>query len=102
MKPWERISITLILCVTLLAAVWLHGVLNRYEVIAPEDSFIVTRYDRITGRAWVMTASGKTPMIELGVKREQTGESQQNQSPKESGLDRFEEFEKALPPLNGK
>jgi hypothetical protein len=65
MKPWERISITLILCLTLLAAVWLHGMLNRYEVI-PEsgDAFIVTRYDHITGRVWVMSR-GK--LFELGV-----------------------------------
>lgn len=66
MKTWERISITLILCLTLLAAVWLHGRLNRYEVIPQSGHFnIVTRYDRITGRVWLMIG-GK--LIELGVK----------------------------------
>lgn len=69
MKSSERLCITLILCLTLLAAVWLHGILNRYAVI-PEsgDATLVTRYDRITGRVWVMTTGGKT--IELGVKSE--------------------------------
>ena len=66
MKPSERISIILILCLTLLASVWLHGRLNRYEVI-PEsgDASRVTRYDRITGRVWVMT---RDKLFELGVK----------------------------------
>jgi hypothetical protein len=53
-KQSERITITLILCLTLLAAVWLHGILNRYEVIVPnpQSPYSATRYDRITGRAW--------------------------------------------------
>jgi hypothetical protein len=61
-KSWERISITLILCLTLLAAVWLHGILNRYEVF--DSDGIATRYDRITGRVWLMA---KEKQIELGV-----------------------------------
>lgn len=53
MKPWEHIFITLILCLTVLVAVWLHGRLNRYEVIVnPGDGVSATRYDRITGRVW--------------------------------------------------
>ena len=69
MKPWERIFITLILCLTLLAAVWLHGRLNRYEVIARDSGInsAVTRYDRITGRVWRIWLGGGAP-VELGVK----------------------------------
>jgi hypothetical protein len=65
MKPWERFSIVLLVCLTLLAAVWLHGMLNRYEVI-PESGnpYRVTRYDHIAGRVWVMTLGRK---LELGV-----------------------------------
>lgn len=67
MKSWERISITLILCLTLLAAVWLHGILNRYEVIPKSgELYFVTRYDHITGRVWVVTPDGT---LELGVER---------------------------------
>jgi hypothetical protein len=53
-KTWERFSITAMLCLTILAAVWLHGVLNRYEVIWNDTGMMspATRYDRISGRAW--------------------------------------------------
>jgi hypothetical protein len=68
MKPLERISITLILCLTLLAAVWLHGRLNRYEVIVRDTDFMgsVTRYDRITGRAWRIGGPNLRYVVELG------------------------------------
>jgi len=66
MKPLERISIILILCLTLLAAVWLHGILNRYEVVVHSDSSMsVTRYDRVTGRVWWIH---QDDTYELGVK----------------------------------
>lgn len=66
MKSWERISITLLVCLTLLAAVWLHGRLNRYVVIPESDKADrVTRYDRITGKVWYMYMF---QTLELGVK----------------------------------
>ena len=65
MKPWERISITLLVCLTVLAAVWLHGRLNRYEVLMKKrgDFEDAVRYDRITGRTWLIIQSR---LIELG------------------------------------
>jgi hypothetical protein len=68
MKPIERIIITFILCLTLLAAVWLHGILNRYEVAMQNSSNSANhpiRYDRITGRAWLLFNDGR--YIELGL-----------------------------------
>ncbi len=61
MKPWERIFITLVFCLTILVAVWLHGILNRYEVIVSDtgESAPVTRYDRITGRIWRISGMGE-------------------------------------------
>ncbi len=68
MKTWERLSITLMLCLTILAAVWLHGILTRYVAVpASNDPFEVTRYDRITGRVWVIV--DRDQPFELGVKR---------------------------------
>lgn len=56
MKSWERISITLILCLTLLAAVFLHGRLTRYVVVSQSNTaayaYPFIRYDRITGKMW--------------------------------------------------
>ncbi len=66
MKSLERISLALILCLGLLAAVWLHGILNRYEVIVHEPGS-VTRYDRITGRVWWIKAYRT---YEIGVEQE--------------------------------
>ncbi|MBN1570612.1 MAG: hypothetical protein JXA73_22405 [Acidobacteria bacterium] len=55
-SPSERIYITLILCLTVLAAVWLQGRLNRYEVlIYPDSASVVMKYDHITGRAWLIS-----------------------------------------------
>ncbi len=54
MKLSEHMSLTLILCFTLLAAVLLHGILTRYVVIIPNSTspYSATRYDRITGKVW--------------------------------------------------
>jgi hypothetical protein len=56
MRSRERLLCTVILCLTLLAAVWLHGMLNRYVVIPQvrDEVFISVKYDRITGRVWVI------------------------------------------------
>jgi hypothetical protein len=92
-KPWERISITLILCITWLAAVWLHGILNRYEVFAPAPGnfMVATRYDRITGGILLID---DYDTIELGVKSMEKGK-QSNQSPSELDiLKSFKETEK--------
>jgi hypothetical protein len=53
MKPWERILMTLLVCLALLAAVWLHGTLNRYVFFIGEYGQMV-RYDRISGKAWLI------------------------------------------------
>lgn len=71
MNTRDRFLITIIICLTILAAVWLHGTLTRYEVLIPDDTlYYSVRYDRMTGRVWVVSDRWTQP-LELGVKRVQ-------------------------------
>jgi hypothetical protein len=59
MKSWERIFITLALCLTMLAAVWLHGLLNRYAVVSQSqanNADTSIKFDRFSGKMWIVTS----------------------------------------------
>lgn len=78
MKTRDHYWITLILSLTILGGIWLHGVLTRYEVLIPDNPlYYSVRYDRITGRVWVLSDIWTQP-FELGVKRSQTKGAKQN------------------------
>jgi len=78
MNTRDRFLITMMICLTILAAVWLHGILARYEVLIPDNPlYYSVRYDRITGRVWVLSDIWTKP-FELGVRRERPNEGKQN------------------------
>lgn len=81
MNTRDLFLITLMICLAILAAVWLHGILTRYEVLVPPAPlYYSVRYDRITGRVWVLSDIWTKP-FELSVKRERPDEGKQNPIP---------------------